>query len=188
MTIKAKVTSIKTDFEGLQLPKDHAYRGRAFEQVLSALGNPVTAGAGPDYPKHDLEVKTKDKKSKSSNSIGSMTADNIINTSYKDSTIARKLKQQLRVTTVDGVVVASEIYDFADPYIQSKLEQAYEAGRAKMAAGIRDNYIYGSEYGYFERKTNSENSWAYRIPVGAMKKLEGMAKSSLQLDKMFEIA
>lgn len=178
---KAKVTSIKTDFRGLALP-DPATRGKDFEAVLARLGNPVTPGKGADYPEYDLEVKTKGEESTSANSVGSMTHKDIQTTLYPESNIAKKLQQQYRVKVKNGIVVSSKVYDFSAPHIQEVIEHAYETARAKIIAGDDSNYITGGEFGYFERKKLSggklTNSWAFRIPVKSMGKLEGMAQST----------
>jgi hypothetical protein len=181
MTNKVKVKSIKTDFRGTVLPKEHDLRGRAFEQILKNLGNPVAVGAGADYPKHGLEVKTKDTESTSANSVGSILYEDIKTTPYSKSSIAEKLQQQYRVKVKDGIVVSNKIYDFSKPHIQAVLENAYETARAKIIAGDNSNYITGGEFGHFERKKlkggKLTNSWVFRIPVKSMDKLEGMAQS-----------
>jgi len=179
--MKAKVKSIKTDFRGLSLPNP-ATQGRDFEAVLARLGNPVNTGSGVDYPEYGLEIKTKGEESSSANSVGSMTYENIKITPYPKSNIAKKLQQQFRVKIRNGIVVSNKIYDFSAPHIQAVIENAYETARAKIIAGNDSNYISGGEFGYFERKKLSggrlTNSWAFRIPVKSMGKLEGMSQST----------
>ena len=180
--MNVKVKTIKTDFIGTVLPKDHSVRGRAFEDILGQNGNPVSKGAGVDYPKHGLEVKTKDIESTSANSVGAMTWENIKVTPYDMSPIADKIKQQYRVKVQKGIIVDTKVYDFSPDFIQEKLREAYETARAKIIKGDKSNYISGTKFGYFERKKGKggkeTNSWAFRIPVGAMDTLEGMAKSN----------
>ena len=185
--MKPKIKEIKTDFRGTALP-DHATQGREFENILASKGHPVTQGPGPDYPKHDLEVKTKDEDSRSANSVGSMTSTKIKTTSYPNSSIAKKIQRQFRVKIKDGVIVSTKVYDFSAPFIQEVIEEAYEKARAKIIAGNTDSYIPGTSFGYFEQKKLSggklTNSWAFRIPVGSMKKLENMSQSTY--GKLFE--
>ena len=179
--MKAKITAIKTNFKGMILPNSQ-HRGRAFEGVLANMGSPVTQGQGPDYPDYNLEVKTKDTESTSANSVGAMTWENIKTTPYPFSSIAKKLQQQYRVKVKDDVIVDTKVYDFSAPHIQDVIGKAYEAARAKIIAGDKSNYISGTEFGYFERKRlkggKLTNSWAFRIPVKSMGKLEGMAQST----------
>jgi hypothetical protein len=186
--MKVKIVSIKTDLRGTEVSKNHYLRGAQFEQTLSKLGFPVTAGVGPDYPEFDLEVKTKDKNSRSANGVGSMRVDDIISTSYEDSPVAKKLQHQYRITSDNGLVISNKIYDFTDTFIQSKLKTAYKVCQTKMRNGDRASYIYGSEYGYFEKKTGSKNSWVFRITVGAMKKIEKLSDNSSQFNTLFNLA
>ena len=185
--MKPKIKEIKTDFRGIPLP-DHSTQGREFENILANKGHPVTQGQGPDYPEYDLEVKTKDTESKSANSVGSMTSKKIKVTPYPNSSIAKKIQRQFRVKIKDGVIVSTKVYDFSAPFIQEIIKEAYETARAKIIAGNTDSYIPGTTFGYFEQKKLSggklTNSWAFRIPVGSMKKLEKMAQSTY--GKLFE--
>lgn len=180
--MNVKVTNIKTDFVGTILPKDHSIRGAAFEDVLAQKGNPVSKGDRVDYPKYGLEVKTKDVKSTSANTVGSMTYENICSTPYNESPISEKIKQQLRVKVENGVVVNAKVYDFSPKFIQDAIKDAYEAGRARLIQdGNKSTYIPGTSFGYFERKKNKgeyTNSWAFRIRTTSMDKLENMSKST----------
>ena len=180
MNVKVKI--IKTDFVGTTLPMDHSIRGQVFEEVLAQKGNPVSKGEGCDYPRHGLEVKTKDVDSTSANSVGTMTWENIKVTPWDMSPIAEKIKQQYRVKVKKGIIINTKIYDFSPDFIQDKLREAYETARAKIIKGDKSNYIAGTKFGYFERKKGKggkeTNSWAFRIPVGAMDTLESMAKSN----------
>jgi hypothetical protein len=179
MTVK--VTSIKTDFRGIRLP-DAPHQGRGFERALSNAGNPVNNGHGPDYPEVGLEVKTKDIESTSANTVGTILYEDIKVTPYGMSSICKKLQQQFRVTVKDNIIVDQYVYDFSAPHIQEVIAKAYETARAKIIAGDKSSYISGTGYGFFEQKRlkggTLTNSWAFRIPVKSMKKLEGMAQST----------
>ena len=179
--MKPKIKEIKLNFLGIDLPADHATRGKAFEELLAERGMPVAQGAGPDYPEFDLEVKTKDTESTSANCIGSMSVEDIVKTPYELSCISAKLKSQLRVKVTSGIIVKSDVYDFSPAFIQQILKEAYETARCKIIKGDRNNFVYGTSYGYFERRKKSgvpTNSYMFRITVGAMDNLEGMAKST----------
>jgi hypothetical protein len=173
-----KVKKIKKDFTGTVLSKDHSRRGREFEEVLEQSGFRINTGSGVDMPDYDLEVKTKDIHSTSPNTVGSMTHEDVCNKSYEESGIFEKIQRQFRIETDNGTITNQEIFDFSKPFVQDLIKDAYESARTKMIQGDRSSYISGSAYGYFEQKT--ENSWAFRISVTAMKKLEGMAKSTFE--------
>jgi hypothetical protein len=177
-----KVKKIKKDFTGTVLSTDHSRRGREFEEVLERSGFRINTGAGVDIPDYDLEVKTKDINSTSPNSVASMTYEDICNKNYEQSGIFEKVQRQFRVKTDNGTVIDQEIFDFSRPFIQDVIKDAYESARAKMIQGDKSSYISGSAYGCFEQK--AENSWTFRISVPAMKKLEGMSKSTF--DKLFD--
>ena len=180
---KAKVKELKNDFRGITLT-NYATRGKEFENILASKGHPVNPGIGPDYPEFDLEVKTKDVNSTSANSIGTLSYEEIIKTPYRKSPIAKKLQQQFRVSFKNGVAVSQKIYDFSPSFIQEVLETAYEAARSKMINGNKEPYVYGSNFGYFEQKRMKggklTNSWAFRISVGAMEKLENMSTTTFK--------
>lgn len=173
-----KVKKIKKDFTGTLLSKDHSRRGREFEQVLAQSGFRINTGCGVDLPDLDVEVKTKDVNSTSANTVGTMTYEDICNKSYEESGIFEKIQRQFRVETNNGTIVNQAIFDFSKPFIQDVIKDAYESAREKMIAGDKSSYISGSAYGYFEQKT--ENSWAFRISVPAMKKLEKMSTSTFE--------
>ena len=110
-----------------------------------------------------------------------MLPEDIKVTPYPKSPIYDKVQQQLRVKTQDQVIVSADMYDFSNPYIQQKIEESYEAARAKIIAGDDSNYISGGPFGYFER-TNPKTSRSYdfRLTNGAMQKLENMATSTFK--------
>jgi hypothetical protein len=179
--MKPKIKEIKLNLLGVDLPTDHATRGKALEDYLANHDMPVSQGPGADYPDFDLEVKTKDTESTSANCVGSMSIENIIKTPYELSCISAKLKSQLRVKVTTGIVVKSDVYDFSPAFIQELLKEAYETARSKIVNGDRNSFVYGTSYGYFERKKKHgvpTNSYMFRITVGAMDKLENMAKST----------
>lgn len=179
--MKPKITKIKLNLLGVDLPEDHAIRGKALEDYLANHGMPVSSESGPDYPEFDLELKSKDTESTSANSVGSMTIEDIIKTPYELSCISAKLKSQWRVKVTSGIVVDSDVYDFSATFIQEILKEAYEAARQKIINGDRGSFVYGTRYGYFERKTKRgvwSNSYMFRITTSAMDNLESMAKST----------
>jgi hypothetical protein len=185
-----KVKQLKKDnLVGKTIPTNkNGHAGRAVENLLEDQGYSINRrGAVPDMEKLNLEVKTRDLDATSPQTVGTMLLDAIKVTPYRLSSIAEKLKQQLRVKTKDRVIVESRVWDFSDPYIQSLIETSYETARQKIIAGCRDKYIPGGEYGYFEKCTNSDESYAWRMSQSMMDKLETMSNNSPTFNKIFEV-
>lgn len=184
-----KVKKLKKDnLLGKKLPTNkNGHAGRAVEDILEDQGYNINRqGAVPDMQGLNVEVKTRDIDATSPQTVGTMLIDDIKITPYPLSPISSKLKQQLRVKTKDQVVVESRIWDFSDPYIQSLLETSYETARQKIIFGCRDRYIPGGNYGYFEKCTNSDNSYAWRMSQSMMNKLETMSGNSSTFNTLFE--
>ena len=163
-------------------PKTHGAAGRDVEEIMAAHGWPMDRhGQGVDVPAYGFEVKSRDLDSTSAQSIGKMLPEYIKVTPYSNSPIHDKVQQQLRVKTQDQVIVSADMYDFSNPHIQQKIEESYEAARARIIAGDDGNYISGGPFGYYER-TNPKTSRSYdfRLTNGAMQKLENMATSTFK--------
>ena len=186
-----KVKKLKKDnLVGKTVPTNkNGHAGRTIEDLLEKQGYNINRrGAVPDMQELNVEVKTRDLDATSPQTVGTMLLDDIKITPYPMSSIAGKLKQQLRVKTKDQVVVESRIWDFSDPYIQSLIKTSYEAAQQKIIAGCRDKYIPGGDYGYFEKCTNSNESYAWRMSQTMMDKLETMSGNSPTFNAIFEAA
>ena len=184
-----KVKKLKKDnLVGKTVPTNkNGHAGRAVEDLLEEQGYNINRrGPVPDMQGLNLEIKTRDLDATSPQTVGTMLLDDIKITPYPLSTVAGKLKQQLRVKTKDQVVVESRIWDFSDPYIQNLIGKSYEAARQKIIAGCRDKYIPGGDYGYFEKCTNSDESYAWRMSQAMMDKLETMSGNSPTFNTIFE--
>jgi hypothetical protein len=120
-----------------------------------------------------------------------MTPQQVVDTDYEDSVVCEKFQQQLRVFTKNHIVVEADVYDFSHLGIQELIEHAYETGRVRIAqcwntdADNMPTYVYGSEYGYWER-IGGVRSYTFRINPGAYDTLERMAKSTFA--NIFEYA
>jgi hypothetical protein len=169
-------------------PKTHGAAGREVEEIMAAHGWPMDRhGQGIDVPEYGFEVKSRDLDSTSAQSIGKMLPEDIKVTPYSNSPIHDKVQQQLRVKTKDQTVVESRIWDFSDTYIQQLIETSWETARQKIIAGCQDKYIPGGDYGYFEKCTNSNASYAWRMSQTMMDKLETMSGNSPTFNKIFEV-
>jgi hypothetical protein len=164
---------------GKKLPTNHGgHAGRAFENLLESMGVPINRGPGCDWKLYNLEFKTRDIDATSPQTVATMTPKDITTTAYKDSIVFEKIQQQLRVYTRDQIIVDVRIHDFSAEHIQKLLETAYNNGQAQIILGTAGDYVYGNEYGYFERTNPRSNSYSFRINQGAFDKLEAMAAST----------
>ena len=173
---------------GTQVPiNTNGHAGRFLENLIESWGFPVNRGRGCDIQVLGLELKSRDLDATSPQNVSTMTPDEIVATAYDDSVVAEKLQQQLRMFTRDRKIVRAEVYDFSDEAIQSLLREAYENGRKTISdlwyqchphpVPSWPSYIYGSEYGYWERLGTS-NSYTFRLHSGAYEKIERMSKST----------
>ena len=161
----------------MKLPKlDSGNIGRLVEQVLEEVGYKLNKGAGPDLPQWEVEIKSTVWPTHSARSIGLMSFDDIVNTSYENSLIYKKLQQQFVVkhcrTTM--VITEAKMYDFRDSEIQAKFKDAYESTRSILATYQPGHYPkevkVKDKSGYWEHKNS--NSFQFRIQPAAMKKIE----------------
>jgi hypothetical protein len=181
---KPKIRKIKKSLIGVKVPHRASGRtGQFIEDAHAKLGMPVQPGKGPDYPKYDLEMKSKSTESTSPFSIGSMTKNDILNTDYKDSNVKNKMQHQYHVYHTDGEIVDQKVYDFTSVFIQEEIETAYENARKKLANGDT-GWVYGSKFGHFEKDTKDSDRYNFRITVGAMKTLKNISTSTI--DKFFK--
>lgn len=183
MTMKPKIVKINKSLVGKSVPhRATGVTGQYVEKLHAEIGMPVQPGKGPDYPNHDLEMKSKDVDSTSAWAIGTMTREDIINTPYKNSPIKDKLQQHYHVYHKDSVITDQKLYDFRSDYIQERFEEAYEESRQKIING-ESGYVSGTTYGYFEAKNSG---YQFRISVSAMEKIKTMANP--HFDNLFEPA
>lgn len=163
--------------------KDHGQAGRKLEDLIESWGLPINRGAGCDIKILGVELKSRDVDSISPQNVATMTPQQVVDTNYEDSVVCEKFQQQLRVYTKDHVVVDADVYDFSKAGIQDLIKHAYETGRAEIEQcwnadpNNMPSYVYGSEYGYWERIGGS-NSYTFRINPGAYDTLERMSKST----------
>jgi hypothetical protein len=152
--------------------------GRDVEDMMREKGYPVQNGPGVDVPLYDgFEIKSRDQDATSPQTIATMSPSDVMANDYRNSAVFDKMQKQYRVYHQNNVVVKNKLYDFSADFIQEKIEEAYENCRQELINGNTADYIYGNEYGYFERRKGTK-SYSYRINKGAMTKLEVMASST----------
>lgn len=176
---RVKVFKLADDLIGKQLPTNlGGHAGRALEDLLESMGIEINRGQGCDWKVHNLEVKSRDLDATSPQTVATMSPEDIKTVAYKDSVVCEKFQQQLRVYTRDCVIVDARVHDFSDAHIQKLIELAYNNAQAQFILGTNGDYVYGSEYGYFERTNPKSKSYSFRINTGAFEKLEAMAAST----------
>jgi hypothetical protein len=176
----------KTDieFQELYTPVFWKY----VEDQVSRAGYPMNSGAGPDVPQLNLEVKTHCLQSNSSRSLGSMTLENIMKTSWHHSQHLRDKLQQQYIVIWDRhrrVIKSARVYDFSRQGCQALLSQAFEHARAQLPISD-DKYTatpHRNQVAYFEKK--SRNSYAFRISGLGMKRLEAIALADMACNQIF---
>lgn len=189
-----KITALKKATKtlvGMRVPEQkNGNVGHLVEDVMAEVGYPIDRRATVDLPDLKVEVKTRTAEATSAHAIGSMTVNDIINTSYQTSPVKDKFQQQFRVThsSTFREVTSAKIYDFSDTYIQGLVERDYEAGRA-IFANLQKNgnsypkYVRGANTDFYWEKKDC-NSYAFRASDSAMKSYEAMATSTF--NSLFE--
>lgn len=168
--------------------KQHAGNvGRWAEQTLANNGHTVSNNKGVDLTDLNVEVKTRKNESTSHHTVATSAIGEIENTDYFNSIVYEKFQQQYRVhySDQDSIVTEERMFDFTDPYIQTKMSEGYEIIRQEIRNGNRNPYIPGNGWLHAEN-TESGGSYRFRIPNGAMKKFESMAANSKNFNNMFD--
>jgi hypothetical protein len=196
MKPKIKTLKITEQLIGKTLPPTYGgASGRGLELLMISLGIPLQNGSGADWKLFGLEVKSRDLKATSPQTIGSILPENMILSDWPNSSVAEKFQQQFRVHTRDNIIVEARVYDFSPKFIQEKLSKAWDILKdcveLELIAQANDPthelplYIPGTRYGYLERKENIR-SYHFRVSSEAMKELEGMALSTINI--LFELS
>lgn len=189
-----KITKIKKGIAvGTEIPDRQQYGnvGQWAENQLIENGYEINVGVGPDLAKFGVEVKTRKIESVSPHTVGSMTIQDIICTPYEQSNICNKFQTQYRVHYSDEgqVVTKEQIYDLTDECIQSKIREAYEIGRETITRnekiGYHPSYVKATSWGNFEI-VESGQGYSFRIPHGAMKKIETISENTKVFHNLFE--
>lgn len=175
---------------GTEVPERqrHGNIGRWAEDQLRSNGYDINNGAGCDIPEMGIEVKTRKVESTSPHSIASMTIEDIIRTPYEDSIVCEKFQSQYRILYSDEgqVVLSDEVYNFSESYIQDRIREGYEGCRREISAiesgGYYPHYI---KHGWVQVEIKY-GSYQFRIPNGAMKKIEKIAETSDIFNNLFE--
>jgi hypothetical protein len=195
--MSVKIKEIKMDLSDVPFQDPSSIQdglnGKILEKAMIEKGFKLDSTGTVDLPQGGVEVKTRSASTKSNHTIGTMTCDAIINTSWDDTPFKKKLQKQYRVTIREGnpftgkVVATGETVDLSHPEIQRHFEQAYEECRSKLTrevvttGGFKPKQtISGGQFGVLEHKPGSSGkgkSFAWRIPDSGMKKVLGISNS-----------
>lgn len=191
--VNLKITDIKVDLSGVKVSTLPHQQGKDVEKLMEKHGFPIQTGAGPDIIGTDVEIKSKRIKSKSANTIATISENKLISTPYEKSNACKKLQKQQRVyLSENGIIEKNILFDFSKPFIQDIFKQTWEHARSQFINGkISDSQVTvtGSKYGYFERIYRNKKptgTWKFRINVAPMLRLESMSKSTLGNNSLFE--
>ena len=182
--MKVKIKSLKVDLSKVPFVDpskvNDGVNGKILEQSMKKQGFPIDSTGTLDLPSIDVEIKTRSAYTNSHHTIGTMTYDDIINTSWSQTPFKQKCQTQYRVEIYKENSFG-EIVDLTHPEIQKCFEQAYEDCRAELTAQgkiFKGQTISGGQYGVLEHKpgpSGTGKSFAFRIPNSGMKKLLGTA-------------
>ena len=183
----SNIVKFKFTLKGTVVPDNYGGKsGRFVETLLKSLGIPLDNSKGMDCKLYGFELKTRYTNATSAQTVATATIDEWKTTPYDYSVVKEKFQKQYRVhidpiikdgVQVGGVIVNDEFYDFSPNHIQSLIKEAYDICREQIIAGLKIDYIYGSYWGYAERKPES-SSYSFRLSPAAYTKLEAMAKST----------
>lgn len=168
--------------------------GHHVEQYLTIHGVSVDQMAVCDLNTGE-ELKTRKTSSKAKHTVGTMTLNNIINGTYKKSSISEKLKYQIRFEWSDTYhkITHVSFVDMTDKNIQEILLSRYEASRTALTEAVESaknnkqpiEFSAHQTFGDFEYK--GSNSFAFRLPDAIMKKIITISQTVDSRDKMFDI-
>ena len=193
MQIKIKnLKKIEAAIKAMTFPPDYfGSNGRLVETVFEENGYKVNTGSGSDLKiaKMPVEIKTRNVLAKSSQSIASMLPEDIVKTPYDNSPVKEKFQQQFRVhyNGDTGKVLDAKMYDFRDDHYQRIVREGYEDARKIFAGKKFGNYVCGKGHKcYFERTSNSTNSYDFRLRSELMEGFETTHNSTFDSKFYYE--
>lgn len=191
--MKPKIVSINTGNlkDKILIPGSTA--GYQVQEHLEDRGWDLNYGEGPDLESSGIEVKTRKKTSKSAHTIGSMTIENIVKSSYSNSNIFKKFQKQFRVVYDKyGQVLNEKVFDFTDPSIQTEMASSWELNKEELRTHLNKEtkqlpkYIKHEDAKFiWERKPNSR-SYSARLPDGVQKKYESISNTNKTRSQLFD--
>jgi hypothetical protein len=182
-----KITKIKANLVGKQVPTTHnGAAGRYIEDLMMEQGFKINQGAGPDLdfgPGNQIEMKSRDEDATSPHTVCNVSFQEILNSSYENSPVYKKIQKQFRVKIKDEVIVSQQTYDLSSDWIQDLIKDAWTACQKNAIAGLTTKCtIPGTQFGYIEIIHNEQTNstiYRFRLSNGAMKKIESISNSTV---------
>lgn len=191
--MKPKIVSINTGNlkDKILIPGSTA--GYQVQEHLEDRGWELNHGEGPDLISSGIEVKTRKKSSKSAHTIGSMTIENIVKSSYPDTNIFNKFQKQFRVVYDDyGQILNEKLFDFTDPIIQEEMSKSWELNKIELQEYLNKKtnqlpkYVKHKDATFIWEKKPASRSYAARLADGVQKKFESISSSNKARNQIFE--
>jgi len=163
--------------------------GQWVDQKLSERGHTVDQSGIVDLPEYGIDNKTRKQGSKAHHTVGSMTIQNIIDTvNWVDTRYYKKSLNQNQIIWSEDFqeVVEVSVLDMDLPEIQTRLNDAYNNLRQKIANNVRTKNIV-SDCGWAVLDGyNHPGSYRFRITNSAMTKIKNLSKSRDVRKRLFE--
>jgi len=156
-------------------PGNHGAIGMQVHDHIAQQGHNMNPSDGCDMPDLKVEVKSRNRESKSAHTIGTVSIDTLLTKEYEETVIYEKSQHIYKVTHVPdtlktNIVQETRLWNFSIPECQDKIKQAYNIVRQKVQAGCRDKHIKGTRHGNLELQTSG--SYQFRVTHAGMKELE----------------
>jgi hypothetical protein len=191
--MKPKIVSINTKNLKNKILTPGSTAGYQVQEHLEEQGWKLNHGEGPDLKESGIEIKTRKKSSKSAHTIGSMTIENIVTSSYSDSNVSNKFQKQFRVVYDDyGQVLNQKVFDFTDPYIQSEMSKSWELNKEELRKHLNTEtknlpkYIKHENAIFIWEKKKSGRSYSARLTNGVQQKFESISNTNKTRNELFD--
>lgn len=214
-----RIVGLRFNIVGHAVPprtkKDSSIPGRFLDKLTkSLLGQDDNTQTGVDNKHFMLETKSKDIHSNTDWTVGTMTLQDIVSTSYVNSSFFEKMQAWwiLRYDNDLQTVCNSDIHYFDNDLVQSRIEEGYEEARRKVIffyknqlmlnqqeheeslfdfgdgpkpLSLDNSHQFKGTPGYRMEYTNNGTSLKFRISQTEMNILTSLAKT--QNNKNFEL-
>jgi hypothetical protein len=173
--------------------KDDGVYGKYIDNLIKSQLQVIDPGNGnPDLSDYDIELKSKKDTSDANWTIANMTAIDIINTSYINSAVYRKMQALLLIIHDTTKITKIDLTYLDNDDVQESIEQYYEDVRQQLK-----NYVIFRGYSFdnsqqFKHRlgvleyANIGNNFKFRIKCTGLQKMLNMSASTLTRDQFFE--
>ena len=188
-----RVKLIKNNIElGTKVPQanNDATVGHFIDDLMVQKGHTVDKQGLLDLPEYGCDNKVRKLRSNANHSIGSNTIDKIINNgNWKETSFYRKSLNPNQITYDPDFneVIDAKLVDMEIDLIQQNLEEGYLDCREQLIAGCRNKEIKSKNGWVIFDGYGHHNSYKFRIPNKAMKKIHNISGSRDTFQKHFEV-